>query len=128
MIQSATTHGFVTLIDLLTCSSVFYKKIEGIIRVEAVLRDRIALNSYYYLLGYDALDSEFIFRFDATSLNLIKFDAWELEQPSSPKFALPVGFVQYNSWLVVTSLSESKILDFSDTVSLKTLKLTFTGE
>ena len=128
VIQDSTTHGFITLIDMLTCSSKFYKKVEGITRVQAVLRDRITSNKFYYMVGYDASDSEFIFRFDDFNTGIVMFDVWEFEQPSLPKYALSVGLAQYNSWLIVTSLTESKIIDFSDTLDLETLKLTFTNE
>ena len=106
--HETTTVAYFTLIEYLNCISKFYKRIENITRVEAVLRDRISTNSFYYMVGYDSSDAEFIFRFDyAGGLLAWKFD-------TSASYTLPLGLSQYDEWIVVTSPAQSKVIDFDD--------------
>ena len=95
--HESSTVAYFTVIEYLNCISKFYKRIENIIRVEAVLRDRISTNSLYYMVGYDSSDEEFVFRFDYTGGVL----AWKFDATSS--YTLPLGLSQYDEWIVVTS-------------------------
>lgn len=104
------TVAYLTLIDYPNCISKFYKRISNIDRVTAVLRDRITTNSYYYMVGYDASYSEYIFRFDSNGDLLAR----KFTQSLSTEYSLP-QIAQYTSWIVVTSSIDSKIIDFDAT-------------